>query len=249
MSKPAEKVSIPNMTGQKLAALLHRTDPSALTGVHVNCFTCTKEGITAHRMSQGMAARDWNYLRFDLSGVGESEGTFEESNVTRHLNDVRSAVHWLAKQEFRRIVLFGHSYGGCLSLSVAQSLAPVLGAVIIGTPRRPNHVTRHFREEIERVKATGSSPFTVVGKTFTMTRQFLADLQHHSVAPRLLTKPLLIAHSKTDEQVPFEEALAIQAEFPASTLTTLEHADHLLRKREDADYVCSVVDAWADQFN
>ncbi len=91
----------------------------------------------------------------------------------------------------------------------------------------------------------------IAGKSFTVTRQFLDDLNRQSLGPRIrdLGKALLIFHAPRDELVGIDNAGEIfaAARHPKSFIS-LDDADHLLTRREDAVYVAEVLAAWATRY-
>jgi uncharacterized protein len=60
-------------------------------------------------------------LRFDFSGHGESEGNFEDFTLSKAIEDIHSAVHFLTETdlEYSRVGLFGSSFGALASLIAA----------------------------------------------------------------------------------------------------------------------------------
>jgi putative redox protein len=64
-----------------------------------------------------------------------------------------------------------------------------------------------------------------------------------------MKKALLVCHAPRDEYVGIENATAIftAARHPKSFLS-LDTADHLVRKREDAIYLADVIAAWASRY-
>ena len=77
------KLSIPGTFGQ-LDARLDMPDsvtPKAFV-IMCHCFTCTKETITTSRIARGLAQNGFGVLRFDFTGLGNSEGNFADSNFS-----------------------------------------------------------------------------------------------------------------------------------------------------------------------
>jgi fermentation-respiration switch protein FrsA (DUF1100 family) len=84
-----------------------------------------------------------------------------------------------------------------------------------------------------------------------MTRAFIEDLerQNHPAAIADLGKALLVCHSPADDVVPISEASEIfEAARHPKAFVSLDRADHYLFKREDAEYVASVIAAWAARY-
>jgi uncharacterized protein len=61
-------------------------------------------------------------FRFDFSGHGESEGDFGDFNLSRAIEDIHSAVHFLTETdlEYSKVGLFGSSFGALASLIAAS---------------------------------------------------------------------------------------------------------------------------------
>lgn len=89
------------------------------------------------------------------------------------------------------------------------------------------------------------------GRPFTIRRQFLEDLERHDPAQSIggLKKALLILHSPRDRIVDIENAAKIftAAKHPKS-FVSLDDADHLLNRADDAAYTAEVLAAWASRY-
>ena len=97
----------------------------------------------------------------------------------------------------------------------------------------------------------GEAEVIVAGRRFKIRKQFLDDLadQEQQERIRQLGKSLLVLHSPIDGIVGIEHAMNIfsTANHPKSFIS-LDGADHLLTKREDAAYVARVLAAWASRY-
>ena len=60
--------------------------------VFSHCFTCNKDLKAIVRISRGLADRGWGVLRYDFSGLGNSQGDFSSTNFATNREDLRSAV-------------------------------------------------------------------------------------------------------------------------------------------------------------
>ena len=66
--------------GQKLAGRLDLPDGEPAAHIlFAHCFTCGKDSHAASRISRALAARGIGVLRFDFTGLGESEGEFADA--------------------------------------------------------------------------------------------------------------------------------------------------------------------------
>jgi pimeloyl-ACP methyl ester carboxylesterase len=96
------------------------------------------EGLLA-RLSAALAARGVASLRYDPRGSGESDGSWEETDLFTRIDDARDAVGAMRSRrelDLRRTAIVGHGEGAGIALSVAIG-DPAIGAVgLIGASAR-----------------------------------------------------------------------------------------------------------------
>jgi uncharacterized OsmC-like protein len=113
------------------------------------------------------------------------------------------------------------------------------------------HVTHNFAADLAEIVEKGTAKVTLAGRSFTITKQFLEDVAAQNFLDDLarLKKALLVCHAPRDEYVGIDNATQIfaAARHPKSFLS-LDTADHLLRRREDAIYLADVIAAWASRY-
>ena len=117
-----------------------------------HCFTCSKNLKAVGHISQALTTRKIAVLRFDFTGLGESEGDFADTNFTSNVSDLISAAEHLAEHYKAPKILTGHSLGGVAVLQAAGEIPSSLAVVTIGAPCDPGHVAQYFalaRDEIE----------------------------------------------------------------------------------------------------
>ena len=248
------KLDFENAEGHTLAGLLE-TPPAGVEtlryALFAHCFTCGKDIAAASRISRALAARGIAVLRFDFTGLGNSDGDFANTNFTSNVQDLIAAARKLEQDYQAPALIIGHSLGGAAVLAAAPQLASVEAVVTIASPATPGHVQHLFsgaRDELER---TGEAEVKVGHRRFRVRRQFLDDLGHYADAEhiRRLKRALLVFHSPIDEIVPIEEAAKIyRAALHPKSFISLCDADHLLTNREDAEYVAETLVAWAGRY-
>ncbi len=101
------------------------------------------------------------------------------------------------------------------------------------------------------IEATGEAEVQLAGRAFKIKRQFLIDVAGHNLSVKIanLKRALLVMHSPKDTTVDINNALAIlsAAKHPKSFIS-LDDADHLLTRREDAVYVAGMIAAWSERY-
>lgn len=216
-----------------------------------HCFTCSKDTLAAKRISGELARAGIAVMRFDFTGLGSSDGEFASTNFSSNVEDLRAAAEWLETHYSAPEILIGHSLGGAAVLAIAGELASVKAVVTLGAPSEASHVIHNFGGHIDEIEAEGEAEVNLGGRTFTIQRQFIDDLNATSLAERIgrMKKPLLVLHAPRDATVGIDNASAIftAAKHPKS-FVSLDGADHLLTNPADANYVASVIASWASRY-
>ncbi len=148
-------------------------------------------------------------------------------------------------------MLIGHSLGGAAVLTVAKDIREVRAVVTIGAPADAAHVLKNFGASLEAIDRDGDAQVDLAGRTFRIGKQFVKDVraQHISKAVAAMRKPLLILHAPRDETVGIDNATEIftAAKHPKS-FVSLDTADHLLTRPEDAAFAASVIAGWLSRY-
>jgi putative redox protein len=247
------KVEFSNPRGQLLAALLNLpvdNEPIAYA-LFAHCFTCSKDYKAVNTISRALAAEGIAVLRFDFTGLGESEGEFADTNFSSNVDDVVAAADFMAENLQGPTILIGHSLGGAAALRAAARLETVRAVVTIAAPSSPRHVLRAIGTSRGAIERDGEAEVTIAGRTFSIKKQFLDDLAEDSMAESIadLRKALLVLHSPMDNVVGIDNAteIFVTAKHPKS-FVSLDHADHLLSDPNDARYVASVIAGWSRKY-
>ena len=244
-------ITFQNASGQELAGVLDLPDNPCAFALFAHCFTCGKDVKAAARISRALQARGVAVLRFDFTGLGASEGDFADSNFTSNVTDLLAAADFLRREYQAPALLIGHSLGGAAVLAAAQGIPEARAVTTIAAPAEPSHVLRQFRKDLDAIRAHGESAVSLAGRQFTIKRQFLEDVAGHDQASRIarLGKALLVFHSPQDATVAIEQAQKIyEAAHHPKSFISLDGADHLLSRAEDAEYVASCIVAWASRY-
>ena len=245
-----EKLEFPNGQGQMLAARLDRPDGTARAyALFAHCFTCDKTAKAAVRISRALAGLGVAVLRFDFTGLGESEG--ELGGFSANVQDLIAAAAHMEGLGHAPALLIGHSLGGAAVLAAAGEIASATAVATIGAPAEVDHVLKLLGDGVARIEAEGSAEVKIGGRPFTIGRDFVEDARVHDLPERVaqLHRALLVLHSPVDAVVGIDNAskIFLAARHPKSFIS-LDAADHLLTRAEDADYAATVIAAWAGKY-
>ena len=252
MSDRTAMIHFPGAHGGLLAARMDWPPgrPRAYA-LFAHCFTCSKETLAVARISRALNDRGFAVLRFDFTGLGGSEGEFANTNFSSNVEDLVAAARWLRETHEAPKIMIGHSLGGAAVLAAAGSVAESTAIATIGAPADPAHVRRLFEPSVGQIEREGEARVVLAGRTFTIKKQFLEDIEGQRLKERIaaLRKALLVLHSPRDAIVDIDNAARIfaAAKHPKS-FVSLDTADHLLTRPEDAVYVADGLAAWAIRY-
>lgn len=227
-----------------------RGEPRAFA-VFAHCFTCTRSIKAASYIASALAAQGIAVLRFDFTGLGESQGDFSETDFSSNLDDIEDAATFLSVTHQPPQILVGHSLGGSAVIAVAPRIASCRLVATIGAPADPGHVLRHFPDEIATILESGSALVDLGGRSFRIGRRFIDDVQDRTLLSELheLRRPLLILHSPADDVVGIGNAQRLfQHALHPKSFISLDRANHLLSRPADSRYAGQMIASWAARY-
>ena len=249
---PSIRIEFPGSQGAALAARLDTPDtPPRAWAVFAHCFTCSKDTKAAAHIARALAEAGFGVLRFDFTGLGGSGGDFANTHFSSNVDDLVAAADWLREQHGPPALLVGHSLGGAAALAAAHRIEDCRAIATLGAPFDPVNVTRQFGEQVLEISEQGQATVTLAGRPFTIKRAFLDDLAGQDQAERIhqLRRPLMVFHAPQDRTVDVANARRIfETALHPKSYVSLDDADHLLNREEDARFAASVIAAWAARY-
>jgi putative redox protein len=217
-----------------------------------HCFTCGKDVLAARRIAQGLTAHGIAVLRFDFTGVGASGGEFANTNFSSNVADLVAAAAHLRQHFAAPLLLIGHSLGGTATLAAASQIPEARAVVTIAAPSNPGQLVGLLgSDKVAQIEAAGEAEVQLAGRPFRIKRQFLLDAAAHQMDSKIgqLRKALLVMHSPLDDTVDIANAMHIftRSKHPKS-FVSLDGADHLVSRKEDAAWVANLIAAWSQRY-
>jgi len=94
------------------------------------------------KLAEALSQKGYTAVRFDPTGTWESEGSISDYTTTQYLEDIKNVFeHMLQKEDYKYILIGGHSRGGQLSVlyaardprvSLVLGIMPSSGRTMIG---------------------------------------------------------------------------------------------------------------------
>ena len=245
-------ITFPNAHGTRLAGRLDRPEDTPRGwALFAHCFTCSKDSRAAVFIARALVEAGFGVLRFDFTGLGESAGDFADTHFSSNVDDLVAAADWLRAHHGAPALVIGHSLGGAAILAAGARIPDAKAFATIGAPFEPEHVTHNFGTQVQTIETEGRATVQLGGRDFTIDRAFLDDVRGQRQAERIraLRRPLMVLHSPIDKTVDISNASGIfQAAMHPKSFVSLDDADHLLSRQEDARYAASVIAAWAARY-
>lgn len=213
-----------------------------------HCFTCSKNLKAVGHITKSLAERGISTLRFDFTGLGQSDGEFANTNFSSNVDDLLAAAEYMKAEYEAPSLLIGHSLGGAAVLHAAHELDSVKAVATIGAPSDPTHVKENFAMKLDEIEETGEAEVTLAGRPFKIKKQFLDDLEAAGSKDKIstLNRALLIMHAPLDDTVGIDNAAKLYsgAKHPKS-FVSLHRADHLLTDPEFSRYSGNLIAQWS----
>jgi len=225
---------------------LHGKEPGIvyLHGIHSTMIGEKANALQEYCRKEGRA-----FVRFDYSGHGQSEGIFEECNVSTWLSDIESVIDNLTEG---KQVIVGSSLGGWLMILYAMRNPDKVHA-LVGLAVAADYTQKIWNslnsEMKKQVKTLGyydyPSPYN--DKPHKYTLQFFQDGAKHTVLDmpglEIIKSPVRLLHGALDEVIPTSVSLALMQKITSSvTLEVIEDGDHRLSRPDDLLQLIQIVD-------
>ena len=246
----SKNIELTGALGDTLSAKLDSSENSnSEFALFAHCFTCSKNLKAVGHITKSLAKRGISTLRFDFTGLGQSEGEFANTNFSSNVEDLVAAAEYMESELKAPALLIGHSLGGAAVLYAAHELESVKAVATIGAPSDPSHVKENFEMKLDEIEETGEAEVTLAGRPFKIKKQFLDDLEAAGREDKIstLNRALLIMHAPMDQTVDINNAAKLYsgAKHPKSFLS-LHKADHLLTDPDFSQYVGKLIAQWSE---
>jgi len=247
------KITFPNARGELLSARLElpEDEQPLAYALFAHCFTCSKDLTAAVHIARALSRRRIAVLRFDFTGLGESEGDFPATNFSTQVSDLVAAAGFLEREHQAPQLLIGHSLGGAAVLAAASLIQSVRAVATIAAPFRPGHLWGVLGEAVAEIEESGEASVNIAGREFVISKSLLDDLgaQDPAETVRRLKAALLVMHAPGDQVVGIENAAEIYRAAPhPKSFVSLDSADHLLSRTVDSDYAGEMIATWAGRY-
>lgn len=212
-------------------------------------FMSNMNGSKAQALEAWCLEKSIAYCRFDYRGHGQSEGAFEEGNISLWLEDTLSIIDSLTNKQ---LILVGSSMGAWIAqLACLQRPERVAGLLLLASA---TDFTRNLIEaslndvQLRTLKEDGRvllpSDYDD-GSPYAITQQLLHDGATHLLLERPIpiTCPVRLVHGTADLDVPWKisEHTLERLQSQDARLLLVKNADHRLSTAADLSIIKNIL--------
>ncbi|MFZ6035406.1 MAG: alpha/beta hydrolase family protein [Patescibacteria group bacterium] len=228
-----KKLTFNNSKGNKLIGIL--TDPSENkdSPVIIMChgFSSSKDSHTCKALAEKLEKEKVASFRFDFFAHGESEGKFEDLTVSEAVDDTMQAIGFMKSLGYKKIGLFGSSFGG-LSSYIVASMSPDIFILVAKAPVATYKEFPEYtkKEIVDKWKKTGYA----VREGKRLRYDFYLDAMKNDAneIAHKIAVPTLILHGNMDKEVSVNQSINIAKKIQNCALEIIVGADHRFSKKE-----------------
>jgi len=158
------RVSFTGSLGHELRGQLELPDGDTLgCALFAPCFTCPKDAKAIVRASRALAEHGVTVLRYDVTGTGESGGSFAETSFTSQVEDLEAAADYLRNHHRAPRLVVGISLGGAVVLAGSRRVPEVAAVATINTPADTVHLRDLLVRRAPQLLTEGSAEVLLFG--------------------------------------------------------------------------------------
>ena len=196
-------------------------------------------GTKATALSQWCEKNNYNFIRFDYSGHGKSEGNFEDGGITKWSSEAAEVLKGFSNE---KNIVIGSSMGGWISLIVSLRNLNLISA-LIGIASAPDFVVGEWNRLSDEQKAQIKNDGKIIinwdkyNDDYTITYKFLKDGMNNMLLNSAINVdcPIRLLHGRLDQVVSYETSEKIIEKITSKNkkLTIIEDGDHSLSRESD----------------
>ena len=232
--------------GKKLAYRLREGSTALPTLVFLGGYRSDMTGTKAAFLDNLCAEKGYNFLRFDYTGHGASDGDFRDGCIGDWTQDALAVITNTIKGD---MILIGSSMGGWIGLLIAKMLSNRIKAFIgiAAAPDFTDWVWNHEMTETQQNLCKENGVITTPdGESFTL--KLFEDGAQHLIFDKALNLPfpVTLLQGKLDEVVSYKIAqkLADHITPHPAKLILVEDGDHRLSSDSNLELLGKAVESF-----
>lgn len=202
-------------------------------------FKSDMNGTKAIHLEQQCKKRGQEFIRFDYSGHGKSDGNFVNGTISSWKNDAMAILDNIIKTD---VILVGSSMGGWISLLLLLERSDRIKGVIgiAAAPDFTKDIEKQLTyQQLEEMKATGQIeiPNDYSDEPYIFTRALIKDGEKQFLLGNSynISTPITLIQGKLDSSVHWKTTIKIKECFnnEKTEIIFINDGDHRLSRDQD----------------
>ena len=216
---------------------------------HQDTLIVIGHGVTGNKdrpfvtaLAKGLADAGYPSLRFSFSGNGDSEGKFQESKISKEVEDLKSVLDEVS-EDGKTIVYAGHSMGGAVGVTTASQDSRIHKLVsLAGMVHTAKFCEVEFGDQIPGKGFMWDEPECPLSEEYVEDMNSICSVLAKGAE---ITVPWLLIHGTEDDIVPIEETHEIfDKAGDNAKKVILEGADHVFSNESDVAKMVDSILSW-----
>lgn len=249
------KIFIKNRNGKKIALIVEIPEKPRGLAFIMHGLGGYKEEKHIAVYAEAFKENDFIAVRFDACNTyGESEGSYEDANITNYYSDLEDVIKWAEKQPWYQapFCLAGHSLGG-ISITLyaenhpekVKALAPT-STVISGKlnlEREPKQLVGKWNKTGWKISPSKSKPGIMKKLRW---HQFVEDSMKYDILPKTsnLAMPVLLLVGDKDKGTPLRDQKTLYNKLKNAELHIIKDAPHTFIEPKHLSEIKSIFTSW-----
>lgn len=247
-----KNITIKNKYDKNLSTIIELPSKDVKDFIIIShCFTCSKLYKLYNNISKALVAHGYGVVRYDVMGLGDSEGDFGKSSFSTNVEDLITIYDYISQNYKKPRFLIGHSLGSLVSIKAANILDSIVGVATIGSPFNFDNLIKVFSSYEDELKENDNIVVNLSGRNINFGFDYLKDLRNENVDAIIkdFSKPIIIFHSNSDRTVPYDHGLKLFNLINSEkSFVTLNEVDHLVSNKEDSVYIGNILATWLENY-
>lgn len=248
-----KRINVKNKYNKNLSVIIEMPEKGVKDFIIIShCFTCSKLYKLYSNISKILSEKGYGVVRYDVMGLGNSEGDFSDTSFSTNVEDLISVYDYIAKNYKKPTYLFGHSIGSLVSIKVANMLESIKGVATVGSPSNFDNLERLFSNYEDELMKKENIVVNLAGRNINIGLEYLSDVRNERIEEVIkdFNKPIIIFHSDSDKTVLYQDGLELFNSINSEkSFITLKDVNHLADKKKDAIYIGEILYTWLENLN
>ncbi len=230
---------IRNLDGEKIDYSFHAGDPEE------NHLVVIGHGVTGNKdrpfvvaLAEALSSAGIPALRISFSGNGASEGRFEDSTISKEVEDLCCVIDHL---DDWNVIYVGHSMGGAVGVIRARKDNRIQALVsLAGMVHTEQFAQTEFGDVTPDRGCMWNEPTCPLSSTYVDDMARVGSVVTRGVS---IEVPWLLVHGTADDVVPLQDSLDIvDRAGDNAKLVEIDNADHVFS--EHTEKMIEIVHGW-----